>query len=474
MQLRYENRTTDDPTEADVRAAIPDRAPNVNWVLVLIRNDDDMLEVEGEADGTYAVTHIDGERWHEATAPLNASDVRDLFAFYRVNDPRWRERTTWSSWDPQESLSKVAPAASAGPPRWLFVLYAIVIGVFVVQIFSLLFDIPLPLPSPRSAFTWPAITLPPALDSVAARIILIFFLVCVALFGIAAVVKAIEVRRAQNWASIQGKVVASGVGTERIADATDSLPRLRKVPKITFEYAVNGKTHRGSRVSFAERIPDAEVSGIVARYPVGKAVEVFYDPVRPSRAVLERSPPTGIARGCLGMFVVGLIGVVIAMWVVTSAPSLIQAALPHSHPWIMMSTATVGVLLLAIFVAVWRRSRAAQRWPHVVGQVISSKVEVYESTARRRYVPRVRYNYKVAGRAFESESIYLDAEVAGSRGYAEKIAGRYPAGSLVTVHYDPADPSLCALDRSPGLTWLLLGIGLLLMGVAVLASGVTW
>ena len=48
---------------------------------------------------------------------------------------------------------------------------------------------------------------------------------------------------------------------------------------------------------------------ILKRYPVGKAVTVYYDPARPERALLERTLPVGkVAQGlgCLmALFVVG-------------------------------------------------------------------------------------------------------------------------------------------------------------------------
>lgn len=477
MQLRHDGQTIEQPTEADIRAAVPDRAPGANWSLMLVRGDDDMLEVEGDDRGTYALTHIDGERWHETMAPLHADQVRDILLLYRAGDARWRERATWSTWDPKSLGKAAARDPSLGPPRWLILVYALVIGGFCLQIVSLLFDISLPLPdlpTPRATFSWPTIALPLALDSTAARMILIFFGLCVVLFAVLAVAKAVEVRRTQRWASVFGKITASSIGTERVTDLAVGLPRRRRVPKITFEYEVKGKAYRGARISLAERIPDAEVSDIIARHPVGRTVEVFYDPAKPARAVLNRTPPTGIARGCLGLFAVGLIVVVALMWAVTNGPAVVQTVLPRSMPWIMVPMALVSALFFTIFAVVAKRAFDAQRWPQVVGRIISNDIEVSRGDSRHRHAPRVRYSYTVAGRAYEGDGIYLDAEVYGSRSYAEKIVARYPVGSLVTIRHDPTDPSTAALDLSLGLTWVLPIIGALCLGIAVWASGLFW
>ena len=52
-----------------------------------------------------------------------------------------------------------------------------------------------------------------------------------------------------------------------------------------------------------------------------------------------------------------------------------------------------------------------------------------------------------------------------------QIAARYPEGSDVEVHYDPANPSNAALERPAGTAWYLLVIALVCFGVALYASG---
>jgi hypothetical protein len=79
------------------------------------------------------------------------------------------------------------------------------------------------------------------------------------------------------WPSTTGTITASG--TKKVM--------FRSQPRVAYSYAVNGTSYVSERISFAAGVPPKETESVVARYPVGKEVNVHYAPEKPSDAVLE-------------------------------------------------------------------------------------------------------------------------------------------------------------------------------------------
>lgn len=92
-----------------------------------------------------------------------------------------------------------------------------------------------------------------------------------------------------SWKTIQRAKASSAwpgvTGTITAAERKKVL--LRSQPRVTYSYAVNGKSFTGQRISFATAMPPKETDAILARYPVGQTVPVHYAPENPAEAVLE-------------------------------------------------------------------------------------------------------------------------------------------------------------------------------------------
>src|SRR3954451_10770247 len=121
----------------------------------------------------------------------------------------------------------------------------------------------------------------------------------------AAVYKSLQVRAAREWPQVTGKVVASHaeVRETRIIDSNRESgyrTEQRNFANIVYEYSVAGKTLRNNRVSIGEDLGNFQVSETIAKYPVGAIVMVYYNPLHPKEAVLERDLPKGL-WGCLGI-----------------------------------------------------------------------------------------------------------------------------------------------------------------------------
>lgn len=109
--------------------------------------------------------------------------------------------------------------------------------------------------------------------------------------------------KAADWPDTRGLIVRSEHRQAPDGD-NDSV-------RIEFDYEVAGQAYRGSKVSYAG-LPaqSAGKAALVARYPVGLAVKVYYDPADPAHAVLEREP----SRGWIGAVLMGVALVAIALF----------------------------------------------------------------------------------------------------------------------------------------------------------------
>src|SRR5258708_24089275 len=121
----------------------------------------------------------------------------------------------------------------------------------------------------------------------------------------AAAYKTLQVRAAREWPSMPGKVVISNSEVREIGVLDDSREighrfEQRNFANIVYEYTARGQVLRNNRVSIGEDRGNFEVAEVIVRYPAGMAVTVYYNPLHPNEAVLERDLPKGL-WGCLGI-----------------------------------------------------------------------------------------------------------------------------------------------------------------------------
>lgn len=129
-------------------------------------------------------------------------------------------------------------------------------------------------------------------------------------------------RESKNWPTVPGRVVASEVeretSRERV-DRRDGVTRYRRkvswIPRITYEYDVNGERFTGRNVYiFQMRYSQRRTAeNVVRRYPKDKEVSVHYNPENPDKAVLQPGVP-GRSQGVLFLFVVLLAAVLFSIF----------------------------------------------------------------------------------------------------------------------------------------------------------------
>ncbi len=139
---------------------------------------------------------------------------------------------------------------------------------------------------------------------------------------------------------------------------------------------------------------------------------------------------------------------------------------------------------LAAFMA-WRHVQKEQRsqsWPCTPGEILRSGIKK-ESLGSAMliggtavWVPNVEYAYSVHRRTCTGNQVAFGGFLYTSvPDRAEAKASEYPVGKHVSVFYDPKNPALSCLERTPGGAWpgyvavaLLAGSAVALLGLAVL------
>lgn len=109
----------------------------------------------------------------------------------------------------------------------------------------------------------------------------------------------IEASAAAGWPSAGGIVVASRLEFH----VTEG--RKNAVPKVVYQYTVNGKQYRGDRICIGDSTGAGRpgASETVEKYKVGKAVQVYYDPGDPASSVLDPSfNPSLFIMVVMGLF----------------------------------------------------------------------------------------------------------------------------------------------------------------------------
>lgn len=451
MELNVNDRFIADPTEKDIADAI-DAAPYpADWSINLEADDGTYIEAFPE-DGAFRLYCERNDRRLRATDKVDAASLKTILGQYLRGENKWRNACQWQS-EEQDTASPASPKKTSEPPAW-----AIMIMIGTIALVVLLFNLADVLPLPNSGYFWVGL----------------IFLPMVMMLVLVVVAKMLEVRKSAQWPSAMGRVIRSTVEARHSKGTSDTV-EVQNMPVVVYEFTANARKWTGNRISIGEDSGGANTEATLRRYPVGAAVKVFYDPKNPKDCVLERDPPAGMGKGCL-LITVALAVFGFAVWyLVINATQLLGNQLPKGNAPLTVFATCFGLLLLLAVIAGRRAARAAADWPAVSGQIVVSEVESihkYEDgRSRTTYAPAVEYAYQVHGNDYRGRQIKFGIGVSGSRGFAEKVITRYPLGSAVEVHYDPANPSNAALENPTGYYWFMLAIAIGCFAIAAYASG---
>ncbi len=110
-------------------------------------------------------------------------------------------------------------------------------------------------------------------------VVLIFLVNGVLLFNIFSARR--KASAMQTWPSAPGNIVESELRSRKRGS------RRIYYPHIVYQYNVMGQTYTGKRISPGTDSGSSRARELVAKYPPGAPVRVYYDPQNPSDAALE-------------------------------------------------------------------------------------------------------------------------------------------------------------------------------------------
>ena len=88
-----------------------------------------------------------------------------------------------------------------------------------------------------------------------------------------------------QWPSTMGTVMMSTIERRSSEDGyTD-------YPVVQYSYQISGQSYQGMKLAPGPDVGGTGARKVVAKYPAGAQVMVFYNPQNPSDAVLERKAP---------------------------------------------------------------------------------------------------------------------------------------------------------------------------------------
>jgi Protein of unknown function (DUF3592) len=286
---------------------------------------------------------------------------------------------------------------------------------------------------------------------------------------VAAIYKTLQVRAAHDWPSTPGRVTvsASQLRDVKLLDSErESGHRIeqRNFANIVFEYSVSGQTFNSNRVSIGEDLGNFQVAETLAKYPAGAIVTVYYNPLHPHEAVLERDLPKGL-WGCLG------IGMAIAVAIIFGAAiglkgisQILPARLPNPQASVHVVALTAFGLVAALFALLLRRRSArASAWPVVPGTIKLSSVEEYraapDDSGERgaiMYERKVSYVYRFNDIAYGGvHASYSSNSRTPSRWGLRLFGMNTEDGATVKVWVNPDNPSEATLNPRASFGWLL-------------------
>ena len=113
-----------------------------------------------------------------------------------------------------------------------------------------------------------------------------------------------------QWPSTLGTVHASYLERRSSGDEGST-----NYPVVQYSYQVSGQAYQGMKLAPGPEVGGTGAGKVVARYPAGAQVMVFYNPQNPSEAVLERKAPAQwIMWLILVIFDCVLCGVIPIIW----------------------------------------------------------------------------------------------------------------------------------------------------------------
>ena len=117
---------------------------------------------------------------------------------------------------------------------------------------------------------------------------------------------------ASEWPSVNGTVLSARLVSH------GSIRYRADFPEISYSYEVGGKVYKSRHISAGGEMGGVTAQSVLARYPVGSQVTVYYDPKKPKNAVLEKKSVTQKWLWVILIFTNILLCIVVPVWITMS------------------------------------------------------------------------------------------------------------------------------------------------------------
>lgn len=136
-------------------------------------------------------------------------------------------------------------------------------------------------------------------------------------------------------------------------------------------------------------------------------------------------------------------------------------------PLILMGILTASCFIFAL--VYFLQFVSAQDWTQTKGVVIESSISCYSNGAK--CFPKIKYEYEVNGRSFQSDNFWSDRKEDVGKSKAEEYQNLYAEKKQIIVFYDPKAPENSYLVQNdstkPMIALFLLAGTALLVGMIV-------
>ena len=111
----------------------------------------------------------------------------------------------------------------------------------------------------------------------------------------------------------------------------------------------------------------------------------------------------------------------------------------------------MGLGLLALWLMLHLASNfyfsvTSAHWPRATARVVSSGVYASGAGAGATFSPQVKYEFENAGKSYQADNIRYLLGTFYNAESATEVQSAYPVGRVVSVAYDPQDPSRSVLE----------------------------
>lgn len=458
MDIDLNGVVSRDVSGAGIAAAIKSRPKDAEWSVVLLGSEGDFLQGFAARGEQFRLSCHDKGKLFDGKELVTAQRLVNVMTAYLNGEDKWRAAIAWrrsagnrdiisaggALWD-EMKLRRQGKAVATRPGELSAVTIFLVFGVlaffglaFVTGLFGLRAYLPWPFNTDVGFPLTMACLLPVAITLVVMQASLSGY------------------RRAAKWPMASGRITISEMRANR-TESKIANAKFDNIPYVAYEFLVVGKTVTADRISFGNEAYGENAAATLARYPVGSTQFVYYNPADPTEAVLDRTMPKGMGKGCLWIVVilVAVVGVLAAFS--STAPAWLEAHMTHvRNSNLAVLTVLMGLFAMMLSVGATLRSRRAAGWPRATGEITFSGIEANSASigsgggrsTNKVFTPKIEYSYEVNGQSYLGHQIRLGMRQSGSQAAARKVADRYSVGTKVEVMYDPTQPSRAALQNT--------------------------